>query len=104
MKELEGLAKHLEVLIKKAKEHGSSLQKVPAWLPHWKSPWKGKLKGGELTVQGEDELYAMAIRIREKFPDLFKMDYHPDIYTIRASQVGFLAYFVELNGTMRNIC
>ncbi|KAK7818814.1 multiple inositol polyphosphate phosphatase 1 [Quercus suber] len=53
----------------------------------WKSPWKGKLKGGELISKGEEELYALGIRIREKFPDLFNEEYHPDVYTIRATQV-----------------
>ncbi|KAH9702650.1 multiple inositol polyphosphate phosphatase 1 [Citrus sinensis] len=87
MRELERLADHLEVLIREAKEKGSSLQKVPGWLQGWKSPWQGKLKGGELISKGEDELYDLGIRIREKYPDLFSEEYHPDVYPIKATQV-----------------
>lgn len=87
MRELERLADHLEVLIKEAKEKGSSLQKVPGWLQGWTSPWQGKLKGGELISKGEDELYDLGIRIREKYPDLFSEEYHPDVYPIKATQV-----------------
>ncbi|KAK9186679.1 hypothetical protein WN944_018067 [Citrus x changshan-huyou] len=87
MRELERLADHLEVLIREAKEKGLSLQKVPGWLQGWKSPWQGKLKGGELISKGEDELYDLGIRIREKYPDLFSEEYHPDVYPIKATQV-----------------
>ncbi|KAL9418653.1 hypothetical protein AB3S75_036578 [Citrus x aurantiifolia] len=87
MRELERLADHLEVLIREAKEKGSSLQKVPGWLQGWTSPWQGKLKGGELISKGEDELYDLGIRIREKYLDLFSEEYHPDVYPIRATQV-----------------
>ncbi|KAI5322771.1 hypothetical protein L3X38_031843 [Prunus dulcis] len=53
----------------------------------WKSPWKGKLKGGELIIQGEDELYDLEIRTRARFPNLFNDDYHPDVYAIKATHV-----------------
>jgi len=33
------------------------------------------VKGGEL------------IRVRERFPTLFEDDYHPDVYTIGATQI-----------------
>lgn len=92
MRELERLADHLEVLIRVANEKGSSLQKVPGWLQGWKSPWQGKLKGGELISKGEDELYDLGIRIREKYPDLFSEEYHPDVYPIKATQVGCLLF------------
>ncbi|XP_031248383.1 multiple inositol polyphosphate phosphatase 1-like isoform X1 [Pistacia vera] len=87
MGELDRLADHLEVLVREVEENHLSLEKVPAWLRGWKSPWRGKLKGGELIGKGEDELYDLGIRIRERFPDLFNEDYHPDIYTMRATQV-----------------
>ncbi|GAB4827636.1 hypothetical protein Ancab_034521 [Ancistrocladus abbreviatus] len=87
MKELDGLAASLQVLISNAKEGKVSLQKVPDWLFGWKSPWRGKLKGGELISKGEDELYDLAIRTRERFPHIFSHDYHPDVYSIRATQV-----------------
>ncbi|VFQ90625.1 unnamed protein product [Cuscuta campestris] len=85
--ELDALSSHLEVLVKDAKEKRKSLEKVPAWMRVWKSPWKGKRTGGELIAEGEDELYNLGIRIRGYFPDLFKEEYHPDVYTIKASQV-----------------
>ncbi|KAJ9160375.1 hypothetical protein P3X46_025782 [Hevea brasiliensis] len=87
MRELDRLASHLEGLIRDAKEQNLSLQKVPTWLLGWESPWRDKLKGGELISKGEDELYDLGIRIRERFPDLFKEEYHPDVYPIKATQV-----------------
>ncbi|KAK9118449.1 hypothetical protein Scep_016542 [Stephania cephalantha] len=91
MKELDRLASHLDVLLtdakRKAEEGHASLDKIPSWLWGWQSPWKGKKKGGELVSIGEDELYQLGVRIRERFPDLFDEEYHPDTYTIRATQV-----------------
>ncbi|KAL5568826.1 hypothetical protein UlMin_025401 [Ulmus minor] len=87
IRELDDLAAHLEALLRDAEEHKLSLKKVPAWLRSWESPWKGKVKGGELISKGEDELYDLGSRIREKFPNLFTEDYHPDIYTIKATQI-----------------
>ncbi|XP_044509303.1 multiple inositol polyphosphate phosphatase 1-like isoform X2 [Mangifera indica] len=87
VRELDRLADHLEVLVREVQENCLSLEKVPAWLRGWKSPWRGKLTGGELIGKGEDELYDLGIRIRERFPNLFIDDYHPDIYTLRATQV-----------------
>uniref|UniRef100_A0A2N9GRX3 Multiple inositol polyphosphate phosphatase 1 n=1 Tax=Fagus sylvatica TaxID=28930 RepID=A0A2N9GRX3_FAGSY len=87
IRELDNLAGHLEVLLRDAEEQKLSLQKVPSWLQGWKSPWKGKLTGGELIIKGEEELYDLGIRIREKFPGLFNEEYHPDVYAIRATQV-----------------
>ncbi|CAB4313686.1 unnamed protein product [Prunus armeniaca] len=87
IKELENLAAHLEVLLREAEEQNLSLEKLPVWLKGWKSPWKGKLKGGELIIQGEDELYDLGIRTRARFPNLFNDDYHLDVYAIKATQV-----------------
>uniref|UniRef100_A0A2P2L913 Multiple inositol polyphosphate phosphatase 1 n=1 Tax=Rhizophora mucronata TaxID=61149 RepID=A0A2P2L913_RHIMU len=87
MRELDWLAAHLEELIRDAEECNLPLHEVPSWLWGWKSPWRGKSKGGELISKGEDELYHIGIRIREKFPDLFKEEYHPDVYPIKATQV-----------------
>ncbi|CAI8597374.1 unnamed protein product [Vicia faba] len=84
IKQLGDLSAHLEVLIRDA--HLSS-ERVPSWLNGWKSPWQGKLKGGELIKRGEEELYALGIRIRDRFPSLFDEDYHPDIYPIKATQI-----------------
>ncbi|KAK4579586.1 hypothetical protein RGQ29_029310 [Quercus rubra] len=87
IKELDNLETRLEELLRDAEERKLSLQKVPSWIQGWRSPWKGKLKGGELISKGEEELYDLGIRIREKFPDLFNEEYHPDVYTIRATQI-----------------
>uniref|UniRef100_A0A5B7AGM1 Multiple inositol polyphosphate phosphatase 1 n=1 Tax=Davidia involucrata TaxID=16924 RepID=A0A5B7AGM1_DAVIN len=87
MRALNNLAAHLEVLLRDAKEQNLSLQKVPAWFWGWKSPWQGKLKGGELISKGEDELYHLGTRIREKYPELFNEDYHPDVYAIKTTQI-----------------
>ncbi|OUZ99161.1 Histidine phosphatase superfamily [Macleaya cordata] len=91
MRELDRLASHLEMLVNDAKheaEKGNlSLEKIPAWLWGWLSPWKGKQRGGELISKGEDELYHLGIRIRERFMDLFNEEYHPDVFTIKATQV-----------------
>ncbi|KAK8629628.1 hypothetical protein V6N13_078461 [Hibiscus sabdariffa] len=87
MRELEKLASHIKELIKDAKEKKLSLQKVPAWFHKWESPWKGKLKGGELDIKGEEELYQLGISVRERFPDIFNEEYHPDVYPIMTTQV-----------------
>ncbi|KAH0457696.1 hypothetical protein IEQ34_013011 [Dendrobium chrysotoxum] len=88
IKELDQLAIHLDELLNEAKRGEKSLpQKIPSWLSGWQSPWKGRLKGGELISKGEDELYHLALRIRKRFPELFNAEYHPDIFSIRATQV-----------------
>ncbi|KAI5407694.1 hypothetical protein KIW84_053807, partial [Lathyrus oleraceus] len=87
IKQLDNLSAHLEVLIKDAKEKHLSSERIPTWLNGWKSPWQGKLKGGELIRRGEEELYALGIRVRDRFPSLFDEDYHPDIYPIKATQI-----------------
>ncbi|KAJ1389946.1 Histidine phosphatase superfamily, clade-2 [Sesbania bispinosa] len=88
IRELDNLSARLEVLIKDAEERHLSLERVPSWLNGWKSPWQGRLKGGELISKGEEELYELGIRIREMFPNLFDEEYHPDIYHIKATQSG----------------
>ncbi|GMH30549.1 hypothetical protein Nepgr_032392 [Nepenthes gracilis] len=85
---LNQLAHSLQMLIKNATENKLLLLKVPDWLFGWKSPWKAKVTGGELIREGEDELYDLAIRTRERFPDIFNGDYHPDMYKITATQVS----------------
>ncbi|CAO2817013.1 unnamed protein product [Amaranthus hypochondriacus] len=87
MREMERLASSLQAIIADAKARQLSLDNVPAWLFGWTSPWKGKVKGGELVVKGEEELYDLGIRIREKYPNLLNYEYHPDVYTIKATQV-----------------
>ncbi|KAL7229211.1 hypothetical protein ACSBR2_007836 [Camellia fascicularis] len=87
LKELNDLAMSMEGLLQDAKEQKLALQKVPAWFRGWKSPWQGKLKGGELISEGEDELYNLGVRTRDKFPQLFNEDYHPDVYAIKATHI-----------------
>jgi len=90
IKELDQLAIRLNSLLSEAKleAHDSLSLNIPSWLFGWKSPWKGKKKGGELVGEGENELYQLGIRVREGFPELFKEEYHPDIFPIRATQVS----------------
>lgn len=87
MREMERLSTSLQALIADAKERKLSLDNVPAWLFGWTSPWKGKVTGGELVVKGEEELYDLGIRIRGNFPSLLSDEYHPNVYTIKATQV-----------------
>ncbi|PWA77035.1 Histidine acid phosphatase, eukaryotic [Artemisia annua] len=87
IRDLDTLSSRLKELLQNAKETGSSLEKVPNWLPKWSSPWKGKIRGGELISQGEDEMYHLGKRIMERFQGLFTDEYHPDIYQIRATQI-----------------
>ncbi|XP_027335184.1 multiple inositol polyphosphate phosphatase 1 isoform X1 [Abrus precatorius] len=87
IRELDNLSAHLEVLVKDAKERKLPLERVPSWLNGWKSPWQGRLKGGELISKGEEELYDLGIRIAKEFQNLFDEEYHPDIYPIKATQV-----------------
>ncbi|KAL0884679.1 hypothetical protein Bca101_008660 [Brassica carinata] len=82
LKELENLSGRLKELVRDAEA-----KNVPGWLGEWVSPWQGKVKGGELIRQGEEELYQLGVRVRELFPTLFEEDYHPDVYTIRATQI-----------------
>lgn len=87
LKQLEAFATRIEALLGKLKQEKSSVQNIPTWLWGWKSPWTGKHKGGELISKGEEELYELGSRTRDKFPELFHVDYHPDLYQIKASQV-----------------
>lgn len=89
IKELDRLAIRLNSLVSEGKQGAqeSSRQKIPHWLSGWESPWKGRQRGGELVSEGEGELYQLGIRVRERFPELFKEEYHPDIFPIRATQV-----------------
>ena len=87
IRELDSLASRLELLIRDAEKRDLPLDRVPSWIHGWASPWKGRLKGGELISKGEEELYDLGVRIRENFPDLFDQEYHPDVYTIKATQV-----------------
>jgi multiple inositol-polyphosphate phosphatase/2,3-bisphosphoglycerate 3-phosphatase len=41
-----------------------------------------------LIRKGEEELYNLGIRIRERFSELFDEEYHPDVYPIKATQVS----------------
>lgn len=89
IKELDRLAVRLEALLKEANQvlDSDSLKKIPSWIKGWESRWKGRTKGGELISEGEEELYNLATRMRERFQDLFDDEYHPDVYSIRATQV-----------------
>jgi multiple inositol-polyphosphate phosphatase / 2,3-bisphosphoglycerate 3-phosphatase len=87
---LDRLEVRLKALINEAKQspESDSLKKIPSWIKEWESRWKGRTKGGELVSEGEEELYNLGIRVKEKFQDLFDEEYHPDVYSIRATQVS----------------
>uniref|UniRef100_A0A0D6R654 Multiple inositol polyphosphate phosphatase 1 n=1 Tax=Araucaria cunninghamii TaxID=56994 RepID=A0A0D6R654_ARACU len=90
IKELEKLSVRLETLLKSAGHmtgEGHDLQQLPSWLRGWRCPWDGTKTGGQLTLEGEEELYNFGKRIRERFPELFVEDYHPDVYPITATQI-----------------
>lgn len=94
IKELDRLAVRLKALIDEAKQgpESDSLKKIPSWMKGWESPWKGRVKGGELVSEGEEELYNLAIRVKERFQGLFDEEYHPDVYSIRATQVSSMRF------------
>uniref|UniRef100_A0A0D9VND7 Multiple inositol polyphosphate phosphatase 1 n=1 Tax=Leersia perrieri TaxID=77586 RepID=A0A0D9VND7_9ORYZ len=89
IKELDRLAVRLKALIDEAKQRpdGDFTKKIPSWMEGWESPWKGRVKAGELVSEGEEELYDLAIRVKERFQGLFDEEYHPDVYSIRSTQV-----------------
>jgi multiple inositol-polyphosphate phosphatase / 2,3-bisphosphoglycerate 3-phosphatase len=83
------MATRLEALVEEANQKGNSeVHKIPGWIRGWESPWKGRVKGGELIDLGEQELYSLALRVRDRLPEIFSRDYHPDIYPIKATQVS----------------
>ncbi|KAM0927998.1 hypothetical protein ACQ4PT_002204 [Festuca glaucescens] len=91
VKELDRLAERLGALVNEARQGpgSESLKKIPSWMKGWQSPWKGKVtgKGGELVSEGEEELFNFANRVKERFQDLFDEEYHPEVFSIRATQV-----------------
>ncbi|KAF3334643.1 multiple inositol polyphosphate phosphatase 1 isoform X2 [Carex littledalei] len=100
IKELDKLATRLAALVEEAnRECSSEAPKIPGWIQKWESPWKGRVKGGELTDMGEQELYRLALRVKDRFPDIFNRDYHPDIYPIKATQVPRAAASAVAFGT-----
>ncbi|XXG43987.1 hypothetical protein AAC387_Pa01g3895 [Persea americana] len=47
----------------------------------------GKRKVGRELISREVELYHLGVRTRERFLKLFDGEYHPDTFTIKATQV-----------------
>ncbi|CAM6110311.1 unnamed protein product [Calypogeia fissa] len=82
--ELESLVSRLA---RQLKDHPVKIEKHPLWLHGYRSPWEGRKVGGELIPEGEEEMCQLAQRMRERFPQLFQYDYHPDVYPITATQV-----------------
>ncbi|KAL3701843.1 hypothetical protein R1sor_019865 [Riccia sorocarpa] len=78
----------IEKLTKQIEQGPEASFKHPAWLKGFSSPWKGRKYGGELLPEGEEELYGLGKRLRERFPTLFQHDYYPDVYPISATQVA----------------
>ncbi|KAJ3669436.1 hypothetical protein LUZ60_011386 [Juncus effusus] len=84
IKELDRLSLRLQSLLK---ENPTDSRGILEWMKGWESPWKGREKGGELLGLGEEELYRLALRVRQRFPGIFGEEYHPDVYPIKATQV-----------------
>ena len=86
------MAARLGVLVNEARQgpDSESLKKIPSWMKGWQSSWKDRVtgKGGELVSEGEEELFNFANRVKERFHDLFDEEYHPVVYSIRATQVS----------------
>ncbi|XP_078162796.1 uncharacterized protein LOC144557975 isoform X2 [Carex rostrata] len=97
IKEVDRLATRLAALVEEATSD-SEAPKIPGWIQKWESPWKG-VTGGELTDMGEEELYRLALRVKDRFPDIFSWDYHPHIYPIKATQVPRAAASAVAFGT-----
>jgi multiple inositol-polyphosphate phosphatase/2,3-bisphosphoglycerate 3-phosphatase len=89
------LALRLGALVNEARQGPDSeaVKKIPSWMKGWESPWKGKVtgKGGELVSEGEEELFNFANRVKERFQDLFDEEYHPEVFSIRATQVSSIS-------------
>lgn len=88
----------MEAIISDAKQQNLSLERVPSWLHGWKCPWRAGFKGGELIIEGEEELYDLGLRTRETFPDLFDEEYQPEMYHIKATQVSLFSIFFAFSG------
>ncbi|ONK77193.1 uncharacterized protein A4U43_C02F4050 [Asparagus officinalis] len=58
IQELDRLAIRLESLLSEAKQAGRS---IPSWLSGWKSPWKGRKRGGELVTRASASAVAFGI-------------------------------------------
>ncbi|KAJ3704522.1 hypothetical protein LUZ61_008227 [Rhynchospora tenuis] len=100
IKELDRLTTRLATLVEEANRDGTSdAPSIPGWIQGWESPWKGRVKGGELINLGEEELYRLALRVRDRFPEIFSKDYHPDLYPIKATQVPRAAASAVAFGT-----
>ncbi|KAH7372767.1 hypothetical protein KP509_17G020000 [Ceratopteris richardii] len=79
--------KQIDNFAERIREWGNSSQHAPMWMKEWKSPWHGRTMGGEVLQKGEEEMFELAQRIRSRYPDIFKDEYHPGIYTMSATQV-----------------
>nr|USJ75256.1 PHY1 [Pteris vittata] len=66
---------------------GNSSLLAPNWMKDWKSPWHGRVVGGEVLQKGEEEMFELGQRIRTRYSEIFKEPYHPDLYMISATQV-----------------
>ena len=59
-----------------------------AWMGAYSSPWEGHRGGGELLQEGEEELYFMGVRFRERFGGIFGQRYHSKAVRFISTQVG----------------
>lgn len=79
------VSKKTETVLKEKGGNGRSV--IPSWMRGYRSPWEGREMGGELIPSGENELFNLGVRFREKFPTIFDEEYHHSTYPIYATQV-----------------
>lgn len=79
--------KQINLYAERMRDLGSSSSEAPAWMRNWESPWSGRTMGGEVLEKGEEEMFELGKRVHSKFQDLFKAEYHPDLYVISTTQV-----------------
>lgn len=61
-----------------------------AWMAAFQSPWEGHKGGGELLPVGEEELYHMGRRYRERFASIFGPPYHSKAVRFLSTQVRYV--------------
>lgn len=77
---------------------------APDWIGDYVVPWEGHEPVGYLVRGGEEEMYGLAKRWKQRMPHVLDQVYHPERYRIFGTQVGLstclpvflLPYFVSL--------
>ncbi|GAQ89106.1 Histidine phosphatase superfamily protein [Klebsormidium nitens] len=85
-----------------------NLRSPPNWIGDYIVPWEGHEPVGYLVPGGEEEMYGLAKRWKQRMPNVLDQTYHPERYRIfgtqvpraSASAVAFGVGFLEGNGTL----